>query len=226
MVAAGSIAPMLEPERERVAAAGRRLAGHGLVLGTAGNVSERSGDLLAITPTGAVLERLEAAEVAVVDLEGKLVDGSAPPTSEMALHLGAYRRYGAGAVVHAHPPVSTALACVVDEVPAIHYQMVALGGTVRVARYATFGTMELAEVTLDALQDRFAVLMANHGALTYGETLESAVERARLLEWVCTVYWRAATIGTPGALDEGDLEAVREQLDKRNYGSLLGVKRA
>ena len=106
----------------------------------------------------------------------------------MALHLGAYRRYDAGAVVHAHPPVSTALACVIDEVPAIHYQMVALGGTVRVARYATFGTTELAEITLDALQDRFAVLMANHGALTYGQTLESAVERARLLEWVCTVY--------------------------------------
>lgn len=217
---------MLEAERERVAAAGRRLAAHGLVLGTAGNVSERAGDLLAITPTGAVLERLEAAEVAVVDLEGKLVAGPAAPTSEMALHLGAYRRYDAGAVVHAHPPVSTALACVLDEVPAIHYQMVALGGTVRVARYATFGTTELAEVTLDALQDRFAVLMANHGALTYGQTLESAVERARLLEWVCMVYWRAAAIGTPGALDEGDLEAVREQLDRRNYGSLLGVPRA
>jgi L-fuculose-phosphate aldolase len=223
---AGSIAAMLERERERVAAAARRLASQGLVLGTAGNVSERAGELVAITPTGAVLERLDASQVAVVDLEGTLVDGPSRPTSELALHLGAYRRYGAGAVVHAHAPVSTALACVLDEVPAVHYQMVALGGPVRVARYATFGTVELAELTLDALEDRFAVLMANHGTLAYGEDLESAVERSLLLEWACTVYWHAAAIGAPRALDDQQLVAVRDELEKRDYGSLLGVQRS
>ena len=215
---------MLETERERVAAAARRLAEEGLVLGTAGNVSERRGELVAVTPTGAVLERLQAQDVAVVDLEGTWVDGPLAATSELALHLGAYRRYGAGAVVHAHAPVSTALACVLDEVPAVHYQMVSLGGSVRVARYATFGTAELAEVTLEALEDRFAVLMANHGTLTYGEDLDSAVERSRLLEWACTVYWRAAAIGAPRALGDAELDAVRDQLEQRNYGSLLGAK--
>jgi L-fuculose-phosphate aldolase len=215
---------MLERERERVAAAARRLADQGLVFGTAGNVSERAGELVAITPTGAVLERLDANQIAVVDLAGRPVDGPHPATSELALHLGAYRRFGAGAVVHAHPPVSTALACVLDEVPAVHYQMVALGGPVRVARYATFGTEELAEVTLDALEDRFAVLMANHGTLAYGSELGSAVERSLLLEWACTVYWRAALIGTPRGLDGEQLTAVRRELDRRRYGSLLGVE--
>ena len=214
---------MLERTRERVAAAARRLADQGLVGGTAGNVSEREGDLVAISPSGSVLERLKAAEVAVVDLDGTHLDGPLAPTSELALHLGAYKRYGAGAVVDAHPPVGTALACVIDELPAVHYQMVELGGPVRVAAYATFGTEQLAEYTLDALEDRCAVLMANHGTLTYGEQLDSAVARTLLLEWVCTVYWRAAALGTPRALTGEQLQTVTEQLESRKYGSLLGI---
>ncbi|MGO9883972.1 MAG: class II aldolase/adducin family protein [Solirubrobacteraceae bacterium] len=214
---------MLERQRERVAAAGRRLADRGLVAGTAGNVSEREGGLVAISPTGAVLERLRAQDVAVVELDGTQVDGPLTPTSELELHLGVCARYGAGAVVHAHPPVATALACVIDELPAVHYQMVELGGPVRVARYATFATAELATHTLSALEDRTAVLMANHGALAYGGDLESAVERMLLLEWASTVYWRAAALGTPRALDAAQLEAVKRHLVHRNYGSLLGV---
>ena len=212
---------MLQPERERVANAAHRLADLGLVLGTAGNLSERAGELIAITPTGAVLERIEADQIAVVALDGSPIDGSPPPTSELELHLGTYRRYQAGGVVHTHAPVATALACVLDEVPAVHYQMVALGGTVRVAPYATFGTRELAELTLDALEGRFAALMANHGTLTYGDDLAAAVERAVLLEWACGVYWRAASLGTPRALSEAQLNAVLEELEQRNYGSLL-----
>jgi L-fuculose-phosphate aldolase len=216
---------MLEPERERVAAAARLLAGQGLVLGTAGNVSERAGELVAITPTGAVLADLQASEITVVDRQGRPVDGSSAPTSELALHLGVYDRYDAGAVVHTHAPVSTALACVLDEVPVVHYQMVALGGSVRVAPYATFGTPELAKLTLDALGGRFAALMANHGTIAYGDQLGAAVERSLLLEWACTVYWRAAAIGAPRSLGEEQLEAVREELSRRDYGSLLGAGR-
>ena len=115
------------------------------MLGTAGNVSARAGDHVAITPTGAVLAELEPAQVSIVDLEGVLVDGDLAPTSELALHLGVYERYGAGAVVHTHSPMATALSCVLDEVPCVHYQMLLLGGAVRVAPYATFGTPELAE---------------------------------------------------------------------------------
>ncbi len=216
---------MLERERDRVAAASRQLASSGLVLGTAGNVSERAGNRVAITPTGAVLARLQADEVAVIDLSGTRLEGPLPPTSELALHLGVYDRYAAGAVVHTHAPVSTALSAVLDEVPAVHYQMVALGGAVRVAPYATFGTPELAAVTLDALQDRYAALMANHGTVTYGDELDGAVARALLLEWACTVYWRAASIGAPRALGEDELGAVRSELERRDYGSLLGAGR-
>lgn len=210
---------MLEPARQRVAAAARRLAEVGLAQGTAGNVSERDGDLVAVTPTGAVLSRLEADQVAVVDLDGGHLSGPAP-TSELALHLGAYRRFAAGAVVHAHGAVGAALSCVLDELPAVHYQMASLGGGIRVAAYATFGTSELAELTLDALQDRHAVLMANHGALTYGRDLEQAVARAELLEWLCTVYWRAAAIGAPRVLNAEQLDDVRRELERRRYGSL------
>ncbi|HEX8975957.1 MAG TPA: class II aldolase/adducin family protein [Solirubrobacteraceae bacterium] len=210
---------MLEHDRQAVATVARQLAGAGMAVGTAGNVSVRRGDRIAITSTGATLSNLSADDVSIVDLDGAPVEG-APATSELALHLGAYRRFGTGAVIHAHAPVSTALACVLEELPAVHYQIVALGGPVRVARYATFGTTELADATLDALQDRSAVLMANHGALTIGEDLDTAMERIRLLEWVATVYWQAATIGTPRILNVGQLQAVRDEMARRQYGRL------
>lgn len=211
---------MLEEARERVAGAARRLAAAGLAEGTAGNISEREGDEIAITATGAVLASLSPDAVSVVDLDGTLLDGPAP-SSELALHLGTYRRYAAGAVVHAHGPTSTALACVIDELPPVHYQMVALGGPVRVASYATFGTAELAERTLEALADRYAVLMANHGSLTYGDDLAQALDRAELLEWLSTVYWRAAALGPPRILSDEELAVVRREVDRRRYSSLL-----
>lgn len=213
-------AHMLTRQRNRVAEAARRLAAEGLVLGTAGNVSERSDELVAVTPTGAVLEQLTAGDVVVVDLNGIPVDGELAPTSELGLHLGAYRRYGTGAVVHAHSPYGTALACVLEELPVVHYQMLALGGAVRVAPYATFGSSELAEVTLDALQDRAAALMCNHGTITLGADAAGALENARLLEWACTVYWRAASLGAPRTLDPQQLQAVLDTIAQRGYGSL------
>lgn len=191
----------LGPARERVAAAARRLADLGLVLGTSGNISERVGEVIAVTPTGAVLAELRAEEVAVVGMSGEHLEGELAATSELGLHLGVYERCGAGAVVHTHPPIATALSCVLDELPVIHYQMLELGGPIRVAPYLRFGTRKLAEVTLEALQDRGAALMSNHGAITHGPDLDVAVERARLLEWVCGVYWRAAAIGEPRTLN-------------------------
>src|ERR1700722_20188843 len=190
---------MLEREREQVAASARRLAALGLTIGTAGNVSSRAGDRILVTPTGAVLEHVRADQISILDRDGASLDGP-PPTSEVALHLGAYDRYGPGAVVHAHAPVATALASVLDEVPVVHYQMVELGGSVRVAHYETFGTVELVTATLDAMQGRTAVLMANHGTLTYGDDLGQAVGRAQLLEWACTVYWRGGGEGAPPTL--------------------------
>jgi L-fuculose-phosphate aldolase len=202
-----------------VAVAARQLAASGLVLGTAGNLSERAGELVAVTPTGAVLADLQAADVAVVDVDGAQVDGPLQPTSELDLHLGLYRRYEAGAVVHFHPPIGTALACVIDELPVIHYQLLALGGPVRVGRHETFGSPELAEATLDALEGRLAALMSNHGAIVYGSDMAAAMANAELLEWGCELYWRAAAIGTPRALDEDARAAVVDAVTTRAYGA-------
>ena len=190
------------------------------MLGTAGNVSARSGDRVAITPTGAVLADLDAGEVSVLDLDsGELVEAELEPTSEVELHLGVYRRYDAGAVVHTHAPWATALSCVLDELPCVHYQMLLLGGPVRVAPYRTFGTPELAEAVLDALDGRTAALMANHGALNFAPAMDKALEAALLLEWACEVYWRAAALGEPRALGEEERQAVVEAAMARQYGT-------
>ena len=209
---------MLERERERVAAAAARLAAEGRVTGTAGNVSERAGELVAVTPTGARLDAITAADVAVVDLGGEQRDGELAPTSELGLHLGVYERYDAGAVVHTHGPFATALGCVIDELPVVHYQMLALGGTVRVAPYATFGTPELAELTLEALEGRSAALMANHGAIAYGPDLEIAMAQSELLEWACQLYWRAAAVGAPRTLEAAEQLEFVETVSRRGYG--------
>ena len=217
---------MLESEREQVAAACRRLAAEGLVIGTAGNVSARSGDHVAISATGAV-GQATAAEVTVVDLDGGVVGGELEPTSELDLHLGVYRRYDAGAVVHTHAPMATALACVLDdELPCVHYQMLLLGGPVRVARYATFGTPELAESVIEALDGRTAALMANHGAIAYAPDLAAAVEHSLLLEWACTVYWRARVLGDVRELDEEQRQAVVAAAIERRYGTTRPVGEA
>ena len=213
----------LSQERAAVADACRRLGAEGLLIGTAGNVSVRVGDRVAVTATGAVLARLTPDQVTVVDLDGKIVAGTLEPTSELELHLGVYRRYGTGAVVHTHAPNATAVSCVLDELPCIHYQLLALGGTVRVAPYATFGTPDLAASVLTALDGRSAALMANHGAVTHAPTLDKAVEHALLLEWACGVYQRAAAMGRPRFLDEQQQLAVIEAAISRDYGTTHAV---
>jgi L-fuculose-phosphate aldolase len=209
---------VLEDERQQIADACRRLAAEGLVVGTAGNVSARTGDGIAVTPTGATLAGIAPDDITVVNLEGQVLAGELEPTSELGLHLGVYRRFDAAAVVHTHAPMATALSCVIEELPCVHYQMLLLGGTVRVAPYATFGTPELAESVLDALEERTAALMANHGAITIGPSVAKALELSVLLEWACTVYWRAAAIGSPRALDADARAAVVRTALERGYG--------
>src|SRR5947209_4554273 len=204
--------------RQEVAEACRRLADAGLVTGTSGNVSARAEGLIAITPTGAVLGQLDAQDIAVVDAEGSVRAGGLAATSELGLHLGVYERFAAGAVVHTHAPVATALSCVLDELPCVHYEMLLLGGTVRVAPYRTFGSPELAEAVLDALDGRTAAMMANHGTVAFGADVAGAVRATEVLEWAATLYWRAATIGTPRALDEDDRQAVLDAVAQRGHG--------
>ncbi len=205
--------------RDAVAAAARRLAGERLVLGTSGNVSLRVGDAVAVSPTGAKLAELEAGQVALVDLDARQLDGPLAPTSELGLHLGIHAERGDGAVVHTHSPFATALSCVLDELPAIHYEMLRFGGAVRVAPYATFGSEELAAAVHAALEGRTAALMANHGSVVAAADMESAVELTLLLEWACEVYWRASALGTPRTLGDDELRAVVEQVATLGYGT-------
>lgn len=205
--------------REEVAQAARRLAAEGLLIGTAGNVSAREGDLVAVTGTGVVLAGCRAEDVTIVSTDGRVVEGSLLPTSELDLHLGVYADTGAAAVVHTHAPYSTALACVLDELPVLHYQQLLLGGAVRVAPYATFGSPELAARVRDALVDRQAALMANHGSVAIGASLAQAVDHALLLEWLAQLHHRASALGTPRQLTEDQQAAVIEAAVRRSYGT-------
>ncbi|MEV5832538.1 class II aldolase/adducin family protein [Nocardia sp. NPDC052112] len=206
-------------ERAQVAVACQRLAAQGLLIGTAGNVSLRCGELVAVTATGAVLAEVIADDVTVVDLAGRVVAGQYAPTSELGLHLDIYRTYAAQAVVHTHAPKATAISCVLDELPVIHYQQLLLGGATRVAPFHPFGTAELADAVRTALQDRQSALMANHGAVTIGASLPQAVESALLLEWACALYLDAVTIGRPRELSEQQQAAVVEVALRTGYGT-------
>jgi L-fuculose-phosphate aldolase len=213
----------LDAARRLVAETGRRLAASGMVPGTSGNVSVRVDDVIAITPTGAALAELTAEQIPVIDLDGRLVDGRLAPTSELDLHLGAYRHRDAGAVVHTHAPGCTAVACVRDDLPCIHYAMLTFGGAVRVAPYATFGTPELAANVVAALDGRTAALMSNHGAVTIGATLTAAYESMELLEWACTVFRYTSALGEPRILDERQLAAAAEAMETRQYAATHAV---
>jgi L-fuculose-phosphate aldolase len=202
-----------------VVAACRRLAAAGHVVGTAGNVSLRDGELVVVTASGAAFETITEDQVVVVDLAGNQVEGSLVPTAEIALHLGIYQRFGSGAVVHTHAPAATAVACVHDALPVVHYGLLALGGAVRVAPYATFGTQELADHVIAALEGRGGALMANHGAVTHAVTLDKALELMDVLEWACDVYGRAVAQGTPRILSAEQQQAVVEAAIARNYGT-------
>lgn len=205
--------------RSAVVVACRRLASAGLVVGTAGNVSAREGDRIAITASGAAFATITEDEVVVVDPAGALVEGRFQPTAEVALHLGIYARFGAGAVVHTHAPAATAVSCVHDELPVVHYGLLALGGAIRVAPYATFGTQVLADGVIAALEGRGGALMANHGAVTHAATLDKAVELMDVLEWASDVYGRAVAQGTPRVLTGQQQQAVIEAAIARNYGT-------
>ncbi|MEU4573239.1 class II aldolase/adducin family protein [Nonomuraea sp. NPDC023979] len=197
--------------REELCAYGRRAVELGLVIGTSGNLSVRDGDRVAVTPSGAALDRLTPDMCPVVDVEGFLLEGELQPSSETPMHLAIYETTDARAVVHTHSMFGTVVATTMTELPPVHYNALTLGGTVKVAPYATYGTPELAAGVRDALAGKRAALMANHGGVTIGATLEEAFEAARLLEWLCEVYVRGLGVGRPAVLTEDQLAAVVER---------------
>jgi L-fuculose-phosphate aldolase len=208
---------LLEAERQELAQVGRRMLADRLCIGTAGNLSLRSGDLVAVTPSGIPYDRLDAASMCVIGIEGNVVEAPTVPSSEVPMHLAVYRGTKAGAVVHTHSPYATVLSTLVDELPPIHYVIAGLGGRVRVAPYHTFGTEELAVDMINALSGRAAVLLQNHGTITYGPTLEQAYDRSVTLEWLSTMYWRAKLFGQPNILSDDEIDRVRERARVKGY---------
>ncbi|MDX3384974.1 class II aldolase/adducin family protein [Streptomyces sp. V2] len=203
---------------ESLVATARRTVTDGLVVGTSGNVSVRLDDVVLVTPTGVPYDRLGPQDITGVALDGTQVLGTLKPTSELPMHLTVYRATGAGAVVHTHAVHATAVSTLVPELPAIHYMTGALGGPVRVAPYATYGTQELADHIRTALQDRTACLLQNHGTLAYAPTLDRAFTDTAQLEWMCRLWLTAASVPghTPSLLTPAQ---VREAGDKlRGYG--------
>jgi L-fuculose-phosphate aldolase len=207
---------LLPDERAAVVEYCLKMQADALTVGTSGNLSVRSGDLIAITPSGVVYDHLTSETVCVIDLEGAVVEGDLEPSSEVPMHTAVYQATDAGAVVHSHPMYCTALSVTLDEVPPVHYMLALLGGPVRVAPYARFGSPELARGSVDAMVDRTGVLLRNHGATTYGPTLAKAYTRSLYLEWVCRLYHQAKQIGEPTLLTLEQLEEVRQVID--SYG--------
>ncbi|MFJ9056370.1 class II aldolase/adducin family protein [Streptomyces sp. NPDC102409] len=208
----------IEQAWDGVVATARRTAADGLVVGTSGNVSARVGDLVLVTPSGVPYDRLGPGDAVGVDLEGRQVLGDLVPTSELALHLAVYRDSDAAAVVHTHAVHATAVSTLVHEVPLIHYAAAMMGGPVRTAAYARYGTRELADNMLAALHGRTGCLLRNHGTVTYGSTLDEAYDRTAQLEWMCRLWLTASSVPghSPALLSAAQLRDVREALE--GYG--------
>ena len=203
---------------EALVATARRTVADGLVVGTSGNVSVRVGDIVLVTPSGVPYDRLTPEDVTGVGLDGRQVLGTLVPTSELPMHLAVYRNTDAGAIVHTHAVHATAVSTLVPELPAIHYMTGALGGAVRVAPYATYGTDQLAVNMLQALTDRSACLLQNHGTIAHGATLSQAYDRTAQLEWMCRLWLTASSVPglSPTLLTREQLDEVGEKL--KGYG--------
>ncbi|MFI9200988.1 class II aldolase/adducin family protein [Streptomyces sp. NPDC053048] len=201
-----------------VVSTARRTTTDGLVVGTSGNVSARVGDVVLVTPSGIPYDRLGPGDITGVDLSGRRVIGELTPTSELPMHLAVYRATDATAIVHTHAVHATAVSTLVTELPPVHYMTAALGGPVRVAPYARYGTEELAAHVLRALDGRTGCLLRNHGTLTYGAGLDQAYDRTAQLEWMCRLWLAASGVPgrTPTLLSPGDLEETAAAL--RGYG--------
>jgi L-fuculose-phosphate aldolase len=210
----------LAQERAEVAEFARRMSRDGLVTGTSGNVSRRSGERIAITPRNFEYERMSPEDVALIDVEGRPLGGAWPASTETPMHLAVYHAFEAGAVVHTHSPFATVIGAVAQELPAIHYQIVVLGGPVRVAPYHVFGSDELAQAVAEAGVGRFGVILGSHGAITWGANLAEAYSRSVKLEWLAALYWRARLIGNPRILTADELAEVERQIERFDYGAV------
>jgi L-fuculose-phosphate aldolase len=203
--------------RESIIATALRTIAVGLNRGTSGNVSARIAGGFLVTPSGLAYETTRPEDIVAVAQDGT-ARGSRRPSSEWRFHRDIYAaRLEVAAIVHAHSPFATTLACLGRGIPAFHY-MIAVGGgsDIRCAPYATFGTQELSDHALRALEDRRACLLANHGMIAVGGSLAEALALAIEVEALAEQYWRALQIGEPNLLPEAEMAVVLEKF--RTYG--------
>jgi len=195
----------------------RQSVSQGLNTGASGNVSVRLGEGFLITPSGLANDMLEPDQMVLMDMEGQS-SGSLKPSSEWRIHRDIYRaRPEVQSVVHAHSPHAVSLSCLRRGIPSFHYMVAAAGGKdIRCAAYATFGTQALSDAVLTALQGRHACLMANHGQVAVGASLDAALSLAVEVEELCAQYWRAKLIGEPVLLNDMEMEEVMERF--KHYG--------
>lgn len=202
--------------RESVVAHCHKFPGSSLASGTSGNISvfERSTGLMAISPSSMEYQQITAADVVLIDLQGNIVEGDRRPSSEWGMHLACYhRREDINGVVHTHSPAATTLAVLGLELPAVHY-MIALGGraTVPLAPYHLYGTTELAEAAVVALEGGFSCLLESHGVLAAGRDLHQAWSTAEQIEFCAELYLRARAVGEPKILSDIQIAEVIDQL--------------
>ena len=198
-----------------------RMAPANLNRGGAGNLSVRTRenglDGYLITPSGMDYEVLVPEDIVFMRLDGT-PDGRRKPSSEWRFHHDIYAaRPDAGAILHAHSPFATSLACLRRDIPPFHYMIARFGGdTIRCADYATFGSQALSDNALVALRDRCACLLANHGLLVFGKTLAQLFALAVEFEALCEQYWRACQLGQPVLLDPDEMATVQAKF--ASYG--------
>ena len=193
------------------------LGARGLIVGSSGNVSERTDQGMIITPSGGSPDGVDDGGMASITLDGALLN-NATPSSEWEMHAAIYRAFpDAGCVVHTHADACTALASLHRDLPPFHYMVVQFGGpNVRCAPYVTFGTPALAGLAVKAMKGRTACLLANHGMILYARDAATALTQAVLLETLCRQYLLALSAGRPRVLSAAEIRAAKERF--KTYG--------
>lgn len=213
---------LLEEARKKIVEYGNKLIETGLTVGTAGNISifDAETGYMAISPSGIPYADTTPEDVVVLDLQGNVIDGKRKPSSEHSLHAAFYlEKKDAGAVVHAHSMYCTTLACTGNDLKAVHYAIADAGvATVPTVPYFTYGTPELAQAVRNTLKttESKALLLANHGMVAYGASIEKAFSMAMTAEWCAQVQWRSMAIGTPVVLSDAQMAEVIEHY--KTYG--------
>lgn len=209
----------MREEREQIVEYGKKLISSGLTKGTGGNLSiyNREKKLMAISPSGIDYFKTKTEDVVILNLEGEIVDGDKKPSSELEMHKIFYEnRKDIDAIIHTHTMYATTLSCLRWKLPAVHYLLASAGKDIRCAKYATFGTDKLAVNAFEAMKDRKAVLLANHGLLAGARNLSDAFSITEDVEYCAELYYRAKSIGEPVILDDEEMDLMVERF--RSYG--------